>query len=548
MQHAVDADFARYVRARQHRLLRAAYLVCGDARLAQDVLEDALATVAGRWERVREYPDTVVRRHVYRAATAAAKHVDEHSLTAALATADALAGAGSDRPDRDPVRRLSLLTPRQRAVIVLRHFEQRSEADTAEVLGEPEAVVAGQSRAAAGLLGVAPEAVAALLDRASQQLLEVDLGERAWALALDRRGRTRRRVLSSVGSVAAVAVLLAVATQVGRGGATPAPGPTPSTSVTAPVNRLPDGTMYASMPLEGDEDRLPDYDAGLPSVIDPGGRAVKLSTLDAPPASVVAVYLRRAGRHYRAVLVPRDRTQVVVDGLDLLPTRDADGNEGVPLGPKAISGDGRWVAFAQPGAVVRLDLQSGAVDRYAVPSADLQLVGWGEGSTVFARSGSGAWSLDLSSSSPRPVRSTPPARLTAGVDVPVTELTGETVSAGRWSASGAFFDQVVTSPVIVRGNGPIYQGLVAVDTGSRAGRVLLAPESPDGRTGRFVGCCSVLAWADASTVLFRTAGYDGSWVLAWNVETGRVYDVTRLDEGQGVDYPQALALSVGSRG
>jgi hypothetical protein len=57
----------------------------------------------------------------------------------------------------------------------------------------------------------------------------------------------------------------------------------------------------------------------------------------------------------------------------------------------------------------------------------------------------------------------------------------------------------------------------------------------------------VLAWADPSTVLFRSSGYDGSWVLAWNVETGRVFDVARLDEGGGVDYPHAIALAVGTR-
>ena len=544
MRQDVDADFARYVRARQHRLLRAAYLVCGDTRLAQDVLEGALATVAGRWERVREHPDTVVRHHVYRDALAAARHARRDSLSAVLAVDEE-----TGERDGDPLRGWEALGPELRAPVVLHHFEERSAAETAEVLGETDDRTARRLDAARSRLGVGSgRELGVLLDRASQHVVEVDLAERAWGTALVGRAVRRRRLLSGVGALAAVGVVVAVAQGVDRGGANPAPTPSPSTLVTAAVNRLPDGTMYAAMPLEGAEDRLPDYDAGLPSVIDPKGRAVSLSTLDAPPTSVVAVYLRRAGTHYRAVLVPRDRTQVVVDGLDLLPTRDADGNEGVPLGPKAISADGRWVVFAQPGAVVRLDLESGAVDRYAVPAQDLQMAGWGEGPTVLARGSSRAWTLDLSSASPRAVASAAPTALTSGMQLPVTELVGETVSAGRWAASGAFLDQVVTSPVIVRGNGPIYQGLVVVDAESRSGRVLLAPESPDGRTGRFVGCCTVLSWADPSTVLFRSSGYDGSWVLAWDVETGRVYDVTRLDEGGGVDYPQALALAVGSRG
>ena len=524
MQREVDPDFARYVRARQHQLLRAAHLVCGERQEAEQVLEGALATVAGRWHRVREEPDTAVRRQLYR---------------------DAVVSARGHRADVRGV--LGGLPPKERALLVLRYFEERSEGQVAQVLGASVPDVSRETRAAVARLHDLYPAhdVTELLDDASRHVAEVDLAERSWSAALARRRVRRRRVTSAVAGVAALGVVVVAAQGAGRGGSTPAPSPT--TASRAVVQRLPDGTVYAAMPLEGEEDRLPDYDAGLPSVIDPEGHAVRLSTLRVPPESVVAVYLRRAGTHYRAVLVPKDHPQVVVDTLDLLPTRDAGGNEGVPLGPKAISPEGQYVVFAQPGAVVRLDLRTGAVDRYAVPAPDLQLVGWGSGRTVVARTAREAWALDLEQPSPRAVRTAVPTALTRGVAVPVTELAGETVSAGRWAASGAYFDQDVTSPVIVRGNGPIYQGLVAVDADSRSGRVLLAPESPDGRTGRVKECCTVLSWADPSTVLFRSSGYDGSWVLAWNVETGRVYDVARLDEGGGVDYPHAIALAVGTR-
>jgi len=526
MQREVDPDFARYVRARQHQLLRAAHLVCGERQLAEQVLEGSLATVAGRWERVREDADTAVRRGVYRDAVSAARGV------------------------RDDVRGvLGGLAPRERALLVLRYFEERSEAQVAEVMGGAVPDVTRSTRTAvARLHDLYPaQDVTELLDDASRHVVEVDLADRSWRAALARRRVRRRRAASAVAAVAALGVVVAVAQGAGRG-TTPTPSPTtPTTTTTAAVQKLPDGTVYAEMPLEGEEDRLPDYDAGLPSVIDPEARAVRLSTLAKPPGSVVAVYLRRAGIHYRAVLVPKDHPQVVVDTLDLLPTRDAGGNEGVPLGPKAISPEGSYVVFAQPGAVVRLDLRSGAVDRYAVPAADLQVAGWGSGRTVVARTAREAWSLDLDQPSPRAVRTAVPPEVVRGVAVPVPELAGETVAAGRWAASGAYFDQDVTSPVIVRGNGPIYQGLVAVDAQARTGRVLLAPESPDGRTGRVKECCTVLSWADPSTVLFRSSGYDGSWVLAWNVETGRVYDVARLDEGGGVDYPRAIALAVGTR-
>jgi DNA-directed RNA polymerase specialized sigma24 family protein len=46
-----DSDFAAFVEARQHRLLRSAYLVCGDRRLADDLLQGALVKLALRWSR-----------------------------------------------------------------------------------------------------------------------------------------------------------------------------------------------------------------------------------------------------------------------------------------------------------------------------------------------------------------------------------------------------------------------------------------------------------------------------------------------------------------
>ena len=62
-----DVEFVEYVRARQHTLLRAAFLVCGDVHLAEDLLQGALVTLARRWEQVRdEAPDAYVRRILYR--------------------------------------------------------------------------------------------------------------------------------------------------------------------------------------------------------------------------------------------------------------------------------------------------------------------------------------------------------------------------------------------------------------------------------------------------------------------------------------------------
>jgi len=149
MRHEVDEEFASYVRARQHRLLRAAYLVCGDAHLAEDLLQGALVKLALRWDRVRgENPDAYVRRILYRDAVSAWRRTRRESIAAVLPDpghADHSTGV-SDRLDLE--RALATLTPKQRAVVVLRYFEDRTEADTADVLGISVGTVKSQTHAA----------------------------------------------------------------------------------------------------------------------------------------------------------------------------------------------------------------------------------------------------------------------------------------------------------------------------------------------------------------------------------------------------------------
>ena len=333
---------------------------------------------------------------------------------------------------------------------------------------------------------------------------------------------------------------------------------------------------YDEMPLEGKESQLAHFDAGLPSVIDPKAPQTKLSNVAAPLASVVAVYLRAEGSGYRPVLVQGGGKQFVADRLLLVPTHDAGGNEGRPLGPRAIGGTGKFVAFAQPGKVVLLNIAEGSTRSIPVPSTTLEHVGWTmDDSHLVARSEGHAWTIDPWKPDPRAVpadgayeglyrltsdTTTPddlrlksyqdgsPLEGTSAVQGPVFDLEGETIGTQRRSAAGAFFDQDVTSKVIDRGNGPIYQGLVTVDSETNRSKVLLAPENPDGQTGRFKGCCTVLAWADGQTILFRADGSHGSWILTWNVETGTVLEASRIDVDPASDGPFGpIALNVGQR-
>lgn len=415
--------------------------------------------------------------------------------------------------------------------------------------------------------------LAALLERATADLPDVDLADEAWSDAYAARLRRRRRVTAGVGAVAAGALaVVAVQSLGGQEHRNP-----PVTTATTPVTTgtLADGTAYAELPLEGKEGELPQLDVGLPAVIDPSDPMVPFGAVTTPLDSVLAVYVRVVSGGYQPVVVGSGGKQYLPD-LMLEPTRDNGGNEGVPLGPRAI-GDGRYAYFPQPGKVVRLDVYTGAVASYAVPSPYVQSVGWGQSTGGIVVRGDGqTWSLDpdkphappkalgpaaydgefrMSADAGNPGRRVVVTRQdedgqpgTGGIlAAPVSETWGETLGTQRWAAVGGFFDQEVTNSVIRRGNGPIYQGVVAVDTEGWRARVLLAPENPDGQTGRYKGCCSVLGWADARTVLLQTVGAHGSWVLAWNVMTGTVSKVTQIDVNPAAEEIPRLALNVGWR-
>ena len=145
-------DYVAFVQARQGALLRAAYLICGDHHLAEDLLQEALVKLASRWERLRdEAPEAYVRKILYRDAISRWRRVrretlvDQHDPVGPLATV-----VVDDRTEQvltgEQVRAaLDLLPPRQRAVVVLRYFEDLSEAQIADALGIAPGTVKSQA-------------------------------------------------------------------------------------------------------------------------------------------------------------------------------------------------------------------------------------------------------------------------------------------------------------------------------------------------------------------------------------------------------------------
>jgi RNA polymerase sigma-70 factor (sigma-E family) len=143
------AEFVAFVQACQHRLLRSAYLVCGDFHLAEDLLQGALVKLALRWRQVRTGdPEAYLRTILYRDAVSWWRRARRERLTS-VPPAQARPDDTEDTSTRLVfAAALRRLTPRQRAVLVLRFLEDQSEARTAEVLGVSVGTVKSQTSVA----------------------------------------------------------------------------------------------------------------------------------------------------------------------------------------------------------------------------------------------------------------------------------------------------------------------------------------------------------------------------------------------------------------
>ena len=151
----VDARLSDYVRGQWPQLVRYATALCGDPAEAEELVQSALVRVALRWPFVRDKdnPDAYVRRAIANGYLTAWRRVRKHEVTVAeppeLLAADRTAGVDDVMTVR---RALATLPPRQRAVLVLRYLEDRSEQQTAEILGCSVGTVKSQASKALGKL------------------------------------------------------------------------------------------------------------------------------------------------------------------------------------------------------------------------------------------------------------------------------------------------------------------------------------------------------------------------------------------------------------
>jgi RNA polymerase sigma-70 factor (sigma-E family) len=149
-----EQGFEAYVAARRPALLRTAYLLTGSHTDAEDLVQVALVKVVPHWRRVAERPEPYVRQVLVR---------ESVSRWRRRRWRETATGAVPDRPEAvgdvdralDLQAALAALPPRQRAVVVLRYYEDLTERETAQVLGIAVGTVKSQARDALARLRAA---------------------------------------------------------------------------------------------------------------------------------------------------------------------------------------------------------------------------------------------------------------------------------------------------------------------------------------------------------------------------------------------------------
>ncbi|MEU9454678.1 SigE family RNA polymerase sigma factor [Streptomyces sp. NPDC048277] len=157
-------SFASYVRARQPVLLRTARSLTANPSDAEDLLQTALAKTYVAWERIEDHRalDGYVRRALLNTRTSQwrKRRVDEF-VCDELPEPEPVPG-GDDPAERQALhdamwRAIMKLPARQRAMVVLRYYEDLSEVQTAEVLGVSVGTVKSAVSRALGKLREDPE-------------------------------------------------------------------------------------------------------------------------------------------------------------------------------------------------------------------------------------------------------------------------------------------------------------------------------------------------------------------------------------------------------
>jgi hypothetical protein len=420
------------------------------------------------------------------------------------------------------------------------------------------------------------EDVPPLLEDAAGELPQADLADAAWAGGFAIRRRRRRSTAIALAVVLVIGAVAALAAGFGGGKANQTPPTTPLTTPPPVPPSTPAGFISPQGQIAG-IDFWVAPPAGseryLDRVATPLGDSLRVpeqpADLQVDPVSDIAAVLlarQRDGR-YRPLLLDKDGHWAEA-AVDLAKIRT-----GPPLSAAAVSPDGRFVAFPQPGELLLLDGATAGIRSVALPSHDLSAISWlPDGQRVLVTGNGAAYSVLAGPGrfgepnvtgligGDDPSALTAPYRLEGSVGhvslmqyavssgwvlqarlpLPATSWIGQAFTAGSRVARlfmAPRLPQVVTTASLP-------QVVAAISTQpSLPSRLLVLGETPAAtpppRPRRAVpdqvrrpGCCSVLGWYDEHTLLVRAVGKRSGWIVAWDLQTAEVRRVTQLEVDQ----------------
>lgn len=147
--HDRDAEFGEFLDSRAAIMRRTAYLLCGgDWHRAEDLVQTTLTKIYVAWPRIRRdgSVDAYSRKIMVRAAIDESRRAYRRRESVVEDLPELPVPSGTGVEDSVDVRRaLAQLPAGQRAVVVLRYWEDLSVTETAQALGKSEGTIKSQA-------------------------------------------------------------------------------------------------------------------------------------------------------------------------------------------------------------------------------------------------------------------------------------------------------------------------------------------------------------------------------------------------------------------
>lgn len=139
-----EREFAEYFAARGQALRRTAYALCGDWHAAEDLVQSTFVRLYRHWRTIhRPTIDAYARRTLLNLFLSGRRGAWREQVVPEVPERPTAVSGSEDRIDL--ARALAALSPRQRAMVVLRYLEDLPVAEVAELVGVAEGTVKSQT-------------------------------------------------------------------------------------------------------------------------------------------------------------------------------------------------------------------------------------------------------------------------------------------------------------------------------------------------------------------------------------------------------------------